>query len=250
MFDTIVQKLKDIEEQRQIKLLYVAESGSRAWGFASTDSDYDVRGIFIYPKDQYLSLDPAKDALSWIEDTWFDVGLWDLKKSLRLLRKTNTSLIEWLQSPIVYYQYQQTQKDLLTLAEQHFSPRAALYHYRGIAKTTQNGMQADKLSLKKWFYVLRNLLSASWIAQHNTIPPMTLEQLLVLLPNDIQQKIKALVLFKADKEESFLWTPTASLKQLIHHLWQQTDILMPADDIPGNDTLNAYFRKTLYGIDT
>lgn len=89
MHNQILKKLPQIEQTHQIKLLYVAESGSRAWGFASTDSDYDVRGIFIRPRNAYLSIDKPKETFEWIENNWFDVGAWDITKALHLLRKSN-----------------------------------------------------------------------------------------------------------------------------------------------------------------
>ena len=110
MHNQILKKLPQIEQMHQIKLLYVAESGSRAWGFASTNSDYDVRGIFIRPRNAYLSIDKPKETFEWIENNWFDVGAWDITKALHLLRKSNAILFEWLQSPIVYQQYAGIQK--------------------------------------------------------------------------------------------------------------------------------------------
>lgn len=247
MFDTIIHKLNEIEKQTQVKLLFVAESGSRAWGFPSSDSDYDVRGIFVHPREQYLAIDEPKQTFEWIENEWFDVGAWDIRKTLRLLKKSNCVLLEWLQSPIVYKQNPSSiQAQLLTLAEQYYQPYAVLYHYRGIAKTTLDKLQAESIRLKKWFYVLRSLLAAYWVVQKDTIPPMQLTQLLVTLPQATQQEILELVEFKKDKNEHFLWEPTPCLHQLIHQLWQDTEVKLSPRKTPDDEMLNQWFRALLH----
>lgn len=248
MHDLIVTKLTEIEKERHIKLLYVIESGSRAWGFPSTNSDYDVRGIFLNPYDNYLSVDEPKETFEWIENEWFDVGGWDLRKTLRLLRRSNSVLLEWLQSPITYKTYNNIQAELLELATHYYQPKAALYHYRGVAKTTGNNFANEPIRLKKWFYVVRSLIAAYWAVTESTIPPMQLEKLLVKLPSDTQQEIKELVIFKQDKDESFLWTPTKNLQQLIEWLWQVTDIQLPDYKVPDSELLNQWFRKVLNDI--
>ena len=104
MKQTIQEKLTQISLAEPLYFLLAAESGSRAWGFASPDSDYDVRAIYIRPQEYYLQIDEAKDTFEFIENQWFDVGGWDIRKALRLLRKSNAVLLEWLRSPIVYTQ--------------------------------------------------------------------------------------------------------------------------------------------------
>ncbi len=248
MFETINQKLPEIEKQHHIKLLYVAESGSRAWGFASTDSDYDVRGIFIHPRDEYLSIDTPKETFEWIENDWFDVGVWEITKALRLLKKSNSVLFEWLQSPIVYQQYPHIQQELLALAQQYYQPKAVLYHYLGIAKTVNKNMADNTIKLKKWFYLLRALLAAYWSVTQNNIPPMQLMQLLNTLTETEQKEIQELVQFKADKDEHFLWTPTLTMQQLIKRLWRETAVSLENRKVPDHQLLNHWFRKTLNDI--
>ena len=249
MYNTIVHKLHEVEQNYHVKLLYVAESGSRAWGFSSTDSDYDVRGIFIHPETAYLSIDPPQKTFEWIENKWFDVGAWDIRMALKLLRKSNCVLFEWLQSPIVYQQYPAIQSELFALAEQYYQPKAILHHYRGIAKTASASMSGNEIRLKKWFYLLRALLAANWMVKCNSIPPMQLVQLLVILPETEQYEILELVQFKADKNEHFLWTPTLSMQQLIDRLWQETNIKLGNRKTSGNELLNQWFRKKLDEID-
>ena len=57
MKDIILRELKKIEEQENVKIIMAIESGSRAWGFASPDSDYDVRFIYVRKEEDYLKLE-------------------------------------------------------------------------------------------------------------------------------------------------------------------------------------------------
>ncbi len=254
MRDDILKKLPQIEQEYQVKLLYVAESGSRAWGFASTDSDYDVRGIFIRSRHAYLSIDKPKETFEWIENSWFDVGAWDITKALHLLRKSNCILLEWLQSPIIYQQYPNVQKELFELAKLYYQPKVIVHHYRGIAKVvsgypcedkTKNEADVKPIKLKKWFYLLRSLLSAYWTVRTGDIPPMQLNKLIKILTVEEQKAIQELVEFKSDKDEHFTWTPTDVMQCLITFLWQETDVQLAKRKVPDNDVLNNWFRKKL-----
>ncbi|MDS0789736.1 nucleotidyltransferase domain-containing protein [Proteus vulgaris] len=254
MHNEILKKLPQIEQEHQVKLLYVAESGSRAWGFASTNSDYDVRGIFIRPRNAYLSIDKPKETFEWIENSWFDVGAWDITKALHLLRKSNCILLEWLQSPIIYQQYPNVQKELFELAKLYYQPKVIVHHYRGIAKVvsgyfpedkTRNEADAKPIKLKKWFYLLRSLLSAYWTVKIGDIPPMELNKLIKILSVEEQKIIHELVEFKSDKDEYFTWVPTETMQHLIFFLWQETDVQLAKREIPDNDVLNNWFRKKL-----
>lgn len=255
MHNEILKKLPQIEQEYQVKLLYVAESGSRAWGFASTDSDYDVRGIFIRPRNAYLSIDKPKETFEWIENSWFDVGAWDITKALHLLRKSNCILLEWLQSPIIYQQYPHVQNELFELAKLYYQPKVIVHHYRGIAKVAsgdfpeENNVLSDNIikpiKLKKWFYLLRSLLSAYWTVKTGDIPPMELNKLIKILTIDEQKSIQELVKFKSDKDEHFTWVPTDAMQCLITSLWKETNVQLAKRKIPDNDVLNNWFRKKI-----
>lgn len=254
MHNEILKKLPQIEQEYQVKLLYVAESGSRAWGFASTDSDYDVRGIFIRPRNAYLSIDKPKETFEWIENSWFDVGAWDITKALHLLRKSNCILLEWLQSPIIYQQYPNVQKELFELATLYYQPKVIVHHYRGIAKVVSGYFPEDKtkneadekpIKLKKWFYLLRSLLSAYWTVKTGDIPPMELNKLIKILSVEEQNVIHELVEFKSDKDEHFTWVPTVAMQHLVIFLWQETNVQLAKRTVPDNEILNNWFREKL-----
>ena len=102
MLDIINKKLKENEEKENIKILLAVESGSRAWGFASSDSDYDVRFIYVRNQKEYLRLNDIRDVIEWQLDETLDINGWDIKKALLLLKKSNPTLFEWWNSPIIY----------------------------------------------------------------------------------------------------------------------------------------------------
>lgn len=243
MQQTIQHKLRQIESQQKINLLWAVESGSRAWGFASEDSDYDVRAIYLQPATTYLDIDAPSESFEWIENEWFDVGAWDIRKALRLIRSSNSVVLEWLQSPIIYQGDVDFHADAWQQAQAFFQPKHSLYHYRGIAKTASQAFATDgSIKLKKWFYVLRPLLAALWVAQQQQIAPMTLDELMVNLSADTQQKIQELVWFKQEQNESFVFTPSSRLQGFIADLWQQTDLKLPERELGDTDELNQLFR--------
>ena len=239
----IVNKLNHIAATRQVRWLWAVESGSRAWGFASPDSDYDVRGVYVQAPTAYMGIDAASENFEWIENTWFDVGAWDVRKTLRLLRTSNATVLEWLQSPHIYQAAPDFQETMWALAQAYFQPAHALYHYRGIAKTASSAVQADgSIRLKKWFYVLRPLLAALWVVQHQGIAPMTLGELLVTQPAAIQAEVLALVALKQQKSEDFVFVPTPNLSQWVVSLWQQTDSKLLKKTVPDGGDLDQLFQ--------
>lgn len=140
MYQSIQTKLHQIATSEPLHLLLAVESGSRTWGFPSPDSDYDVRAIYIRQPESYLCIDEPKDTFEYIENQWFDVGGWDIRKALRLLRKSNAVLLEWLRSPIVYAQDDEFVHALAELAPQYAQTAPLLHHYRGIARNALSNM--------------------------------------------------------------------------------------------------------------
>ena len=100
----ILSRLSSIESAQDVKILYACESGSRAWGFASPDSDYDVRFVYVHKRDWYLSFDVERqrDVIECSIEDDIDCSGWDLRKALQLFARTNGALLEWLNSPIRY----------------------------------------------------------------------------------------------------------------------------------------------------
>ena len=96
---TIVKRLRQIEKEENVRILYACESGSRCWGFASEDSDYDIRFVYVRRMEDYLRVFSQRDVIEMPVDDLWDLNGWDLQKALQLLHKSNSALIEWLQSP-------------------------------------------------------------------------------------------------------------------------------------------------------
>ena len=185
MKKTIIEKLKSIEKEYSIKILYAIESGSRAWGFESTDSDYDVRFIYCHDPDWYFQVLPKRDIIEIPIDDLLDFSGWEIKKTLFFLNKSNPVLFEWLRSPIIYISNEPFHKDLLSLSEKYFSPIASIYHYLHMAEGNfRTYLQNDKVKIKKYFYVLRPVLACIWIEKYSISPPMGFDKLIKLIDDD------------------------------------------------------------------
>ncbi|ACO03574.1 MAG TPA: nucleotidyltransferase domain-containing protein [Persephonella sp.] len=199
MQDLIRQKLKNIEKNHNIKILYACESGSRAWGFESPDSDYDIRFIYVEKLDYYLSIEQKRDTIEIIDGELDFVG-WELKKALFLLRKSNPSLIEWLNSPRVYLKDEEFYKKIKKLMEKSFNPKSLMYHYFHMAKSNyREYLKGDLVKVKKYFYVLRPIFALNWIQDKKRIPPIEFEILLNGVHISDKVKLEILKLLKEKK---------------------------------------------------
>lgn len=202
MEELIESKLKEIEERENVKILHCVESGSRAWGFASPDSDYDVRFIYARPKEFYLRLDKTCDVVEWQLDDVLDINGWDISKALTLLHKSNPTLFEWNSSPIVY----KTTKEwdsVASIINRYFVAKSGLYHYLNTAKSNyREYLKGETVRLKKYFYVLRPLLACKWILDKGTPPPMLFSKLMdKYLDNSIRDDVFKLLELKMNKPE-------------------------------------------------
>ena len=158
----VVAELERMERAEDVRVLLAVESGSRAWGFASPDSDFDVRFVYVRPVDHYLRLEPARDVLEWRVDEVLDVDGWDADKALRLLRGSNPSLFEWLASPIVYAE-DPAFAVVRELAAECFSPVASAHHYLSMGRNHLAALAGETVRLKKCLYTMRAILAARWV---------------------------------------------------------------------------------------
>jgi len=198
----IIGLLDRIETQYGVRILYACESGSRAWGFASPDSDYDIRFIFSRPPQTYLTVREPFDSIERPLEGLLDAGGWDIRKSLRLLGKSNGALVEWLHSPIVYREDPGFASRWRHTAEAVFSPKASSDHYRGLAKQMIRGkLVGETVRAKDYLYALRALLAASWVDQGKGIPPVPFADMLPLLPAETMAVIPTLLEYKARSGE-------------------------------------------------
>jgi predicted nucleotidyltransferase len=172
MRDEILAALRSIEAEAQVRVLLAVESGSRAWGFASPDSDYDVRFIYVHQPVWYLTVFESRDVIEKMLPGELDVSGWDLRKSLRLFSKCNLALNEWLGSPVVYFEASGFRSELRTLIPMFFNPTRATHHYRSMAKQALSHLTSENhISIKKFLYAARALLACRWIRQHKSQPP-------------------------------------------------------------------------------
>lgn len=173
----IAEKLAEIENAEDVRILHCIESGSRAWGFASPDSDYDVRFIYVRRPEFYLKLGKTSDVIEWQLDDVLDINGWDIQKALRLLFKSNMALFEWNASPIVY----KTTREWSSVREimsRYFNVKMGLYHYLNMAvRNYREYLTADEVKLKKYFYALRPILACRWIIDNKTPPPVLFSEL-------------------------------------------------------------------------
>ena len=146
----IMQALDEIESRHEVRVLFACESGSRGWGFASPDSDYDVRFVYVPRIPWYLRVEAQRDVIELPISDELDVSGWELRKALRLLRRSNPTLLEWLDSPVIYREQAQAAAGMRALAAQFFSPMRGRYHYLAMAKKNFRGyLQGDTVRLKK-----------------------------------------------------------------------------------------------------
>jgi predicted nucleotidyltransferase len=170
---TIIQQLRNIETEENVRILYACESGSRAWGFPSKDSDYDVRFLYIRKPEAYLSIFEHRDVIERPISDMLDINGWDLKKGLHLFQKSSTPLLEWLESPIRYEEKYSVAQRIRALSPQSFSPKSSIYHYLNMARGNyRDYLQGSEVKIKKYFYVLRPLLACAWIEKYNEVPPL------------------------------------------------------------------------------
>ncbi|NJD76993.1 MAG: nucleotidyltransferase domain-containing protein [Candidatus Methanoperedens sp.] len=218
MHERIISELRRIEESHSIRILYACESGSRAWGFPSRNSDYDVRFIYIHPPDWYLSIQEKRDVIELPVSELLDINGWELRKALKLLRKSNPPILEWMESPIVYLETYSTIQKMRNLSRISFSPLSCLYHYLSIARGNFGKyLQGDKVKIKKYFYALRPIFACKWIEENNTMPPMEFEELIrASHPDDIlADEINKLLERKISGEELDYGTQINVLNQFL-----------------------------------
>jgi predicted nucleotidyltransferase len=206
MQDVILARLRKLEYEQGVQVLYACESGSRAWGFASPDSDYDVRFVYARPVEQYLRLALPRDVIEVPMEGELDISGWDLFKACRLLRRSNPPLLEWLGSPIVYREQGPLAQTLRDQANRHASRRSCCEHYLHSARSNWHryGLDADRATRKKLLYVLRPVVAVRWMLEQESLPPTPFPRALaaVAIPSAIREAIDALLAAKRVSRES------------------------------------------------
>ena len=246
----ITAELRRLEQLHHVRILYACEAGSRAWGFSSPDSDYDVRFIYCRPASWYLSLDEGADTLNFPIDDELDLAGWDLRKTLKLLRSTNAALLEWLQSPVVYHEALDFRAAVQPVLPACFNPLAALHHYLGLVRRgVEEDLPQPEIRLKRLFYALRSALAARWIRERQTVPPMEFRTLRALLPNELQADVDELLRQKAQATEKTTVPRPAALAAFLEAEYAATQAaratLHPPRRADPTPALDALFRELL-----
>ena len=202
MKELIQEKLREIEQREECRILLAVESGSRAWGFASPDSDYDVRFIYVRPEKAYLRLDRTRDVIEVPINDELDINGWDIDKTLRLLHKSNPTVFEWFSSPIIY-QTSVFADQFRPIMQKYFSSKAGLWHYLHMAEGNyRDYLRGEMVRAKKYFYVLRPILACKWILEKGTPPPMLFTDLVKSeLPEDLSETVYQLLDLKMNSPE-------------------------------------------------
>lgn len=250
--EIIPAKLKEIEARENIRVIHCVESGSRAWGFASPDSDYDVRFIYVRPIEYYLRLDKTRDVIEWQLDDTLDINGWDLQKALRLLHSSNPTLFEWNNSPIVYKTTPEW-AEISAIIGHFFQKKAGRYHYLSTAKKNyREYLKGDMVKPKKYFYVLRPILACRWILEKQTPPPMLFSELAdACLDEDLVPAVSDLLRLKMETPEMGLGPRIDVINDYLDASIDEVDQLiqtLPGDERITWDELNHIFMDILGGV--
>lgn len=245
----IEEQLSEIEEKEHVTVLYAVESGSRAWGVESPDSDYDVRFIYVRQEKDYLSIREKRDVIEWQLDEVLDINGWDLKKTLLQFHKGNETLFEWANSPVVY-KTTDVWKEIYGSCRQYFSKKAALYHYYGTANSTfLQYLQKEEVRYKKYVYALRPLLACRFIEANNSIPPVSFRELLRQeLPEELAAGIDEMLKIKAGSDEKALHPQLPVIRKYIEDeivRYGQLSKEMEDDRRQEWETLDTVFLESL-----
>lgn len=248
----IFQRVRDAlvrqEADRNVRVLFACESGSRAWGFASRDSDYDVRFLYVHSRDWYLSVENQRDVIEQPIADDLDVSGWELRKALRLLRKSNPPLLEWLQSPVVYRQDAGFMAEFRPLAARFYSPRRCFAHYLHMARGNWRDYLRgrEEVSLKKYLYVFRPLLACRWIERGLGQVPIVFAQLVerVLEEPAVRQALEELLARKRAGAELAVAPPVEVLSAFAEaELLRLEALKEPEEPAADVEELNVFFRR-------
>lgn len=247
----IAGRLDAIETREDVRILLAVESGSRAWGFPSPDSDYDARFIYVRPASWYVSVRPGRDVIEE-EVGEIDVNGWDLRKALGLMLKGNAVLVEWLMSPVVYRETDGFRSDFTGLLETTFRPVSLLHHYLnlGLSMRRNDAFRGNAFPIKKYFYVLRPAVALRWLRVHDyaKLPPMSLPVLAADcdLSPEFSERLRELIARKSVTRELGETEPIAAFEAFIDEEFAAAEAMagtLPAPRTPAAGMADALLRR-------
>lgn len=247
----VLRRLANAEAEHGVRILFAIESGSRAWGFASPNSDYDVRFVYMHEPAWYQAVDfeERRDVIEYPIVDDIDLNGWDVRKALRLFWKSNPAFVEWVQSPITYLERGGFRAAALRALPAVYTPIKGVYHYRSMAKTNYRGyLREPTVRLKKYFYVLRPLMAARWVERTGQAPPIEFDRLLTMLEDAaVIDEINALLAQKRASPELGLAPAVAALNAFIEAELDGLHASIPAKPDAGLvvSILNGLFHDAL-----
>jgi predicted nucleotidyltransferase len=242
--------LDDIEAAMGVRILYAAESGSRAWKIESPDSDYDVRFIYAHPAERYLLM--SKPVTTYQEIKYpFDYAGWDVFKACELARKSNMLLIEWLHDDIRYRPEHPFITGLREKVQEFYSARALVCTYTALAMNNRAKYKINRcIPIKEYAYIIRPLLAATWMVNHDwKIPPIDMPHLLeeVALSDDVRNEIKIWMNQKRLNPEKVEIIPFPAIEDWAGYRIEQLKLAerdAPTREFP-EEALNALLRRVV-----
>lgn len=244
----ILDNLDVVAAQYDVRILFACESGSRGWGFASPDSDYDVRFIYVHRPEWYLRVLPERDVIELPIDDVLDVGGWDVRKTLGLVRKGNATPTEWLDSPVVYREDGVFARRLRDALQFTCQPQHAFHHYLHMALSNWARCRGrQRVHLKRYFYVLRPLLAALWIEREGAWPPMPFHKLFEALVTDsaVHEAVDALLERKRHAAEVREGEPIPAIDAWIEVQLPRLAAYHPAAPVPDFSVLDRLLFDTV-----
>jgi uncharacterized protein len=247
----IIRRVHAAEAEHRVKVLLAVESGSRAWGFESPNSDFDARFIYVHERDWYFSIDDRRDVIEYPIVDDIDLNGWELRKALRLFRSSNPTFVEWIQSPIVYLEHGPFATTCRSLLPAIYSRLRGIHHYRSMAKTNFRGYLRENLvPLKKYFYVLRPLLAVRWLEAYGRPAPVEFRKLVHLIDDQpaLVQDVHELLERKRTAPEMGLAPRVATIHSFIEAELRRLEVLhwkpwLPVAD--ATERLNELFVRCL-----
>ncbi|QND51113.1 nucleotidyltransferase [Phyllobacterium sp. 628] len=244
-----IRKRLDEVERSGVLIAFAIESGSRAWGFPSPDSDYDCRFIYIRPVADHLRLEAVRDVIEFPIVGDIDTGGWDLKKALHLALGGNAVVVEWAKSPITYQEDSRFRQRLLALLDEIVEPRKVSRHYLGLARShlTRVGRLNAEVKLKKLFYLIRPIVALDWMEQHEfqNLPPMNLLECLsgLRLDDGAKRDILQLIDKKKETREMGEGNVPAALKFYLESRYGHHEMNLPPLDDKAAERVSGRFER-------
>ena len=245
MVQTIQTALSQLEQRKNIRILFACEMGSQVFGLAHPESDLDVRFIYAHSTDWYLSLKNQKDTVHFTDGNLDLVG-WDLRKVLQLLKKGNVTVLEWLQSATVYKEIPGFLPAFRRLAQQCYSPNNANFHYLALAKkfsaTTEPGRQMNRKDL---LMAIRASIYLQQIYRNPSFPQQSPDKLVQQLPQDAQRELRQLT--EADEHAAIIKGQFPAIFEFVHEIIQTAEARKTT--LPGNRVnmleMDNFFKKMI-----